>query len=1143
MTAESNVTPSDSQRHLGPFELIAPLASGGMGLVWRAIHTPTQTPVAVKTLKDAARTDLDAFRREIQAAARLSHPNIIELFDFGVIRKDMGPQLSEGTPWLAMELAESGSLVGYKGIDSFSMLYRLCLDILAALAHSHARQIIHRDLKPGNVLIGHGPQGITFKLTDFGIAHARGESTNTREVFASSAGTPWYMSPEQIESRWRDYGPWTDLYALGCMAWEFATGETPFTGDLPLLVARAHLQDELPEFKPRFQVPDGFAGWLERLLAKSPRARFQRAADASWSLSQIGAYETHLEPATREFIVPENAETLDFAHSEPTVLSEGTLPFIGEHIPRPAIASTSTLVYFSRPPIDEDWRDTNAMPDRPVGAGLGLFDYREVPLVGREHERDTIWSALRQAALERKPQIILVRGPAGGGKTSLLQWVERRAHETGAASVTWMTHRSEDSAENGLSGTLIRYLGCTGLTPERAEARLRQTLDGIVPPEQVAYNAVALTAIMFGSASAQFWSPLERFSALLRLTKAYSTARPFVLLIDDAQRGFESLQLIQTLLNSNSEVPLLVVIAANDDALDVDEHVRAKIDDIAYDKRVKDVALSRLTDDEQHLLVSRLIDLDPTLESSLISASRGQPVYTLQLLQKWIDEGALVQEDGRFKLAQPCVFPVDVHEILVSRYASHPGVADLLKTAALVADVVPREIWMTLQSRLGLTGYPPDYSRAVDTHPAGFAFVSSLIREAFVALAHRDRSAVSIHATIAEVYAARAGHEARRREASHRVAAGQMETAVPVILRVIDHFVSERRIAEAQAWVELARAAVSDAELLRDDPRVTELWRHRAALAYAGGALGDALDAAANVLENTHDPVEKAEAGRLTALAHMRRGEFQAAQKAAEQALKDSVDGDAPQIEGDARRALGWVHLRHGSLDSAVAEMQAATQCYARADQKVSEGLAAAGACGALRLSGRFDDAHVWLNRALQLVSAERHRGPWGELQLEAGILAENENRLDAARTHLSLAQEALHTVGNPVRHLALLCLSLVETRLGDAAVAQKRLLESQEDIDKTAPVFAFYARTSLAYVAASMKNGAAWDRWYQESRLRILQFRELDLARYLTNAAHAWAEVGDRRRQREALELARILCGPGNPPIRQTIDVTLEAM
>ncbi len=264
----------------------AELGAGGMGRVVAAEHVATRQPAAVKLVsarQGESSTMRAAFVGEIQAAARLHHPNVVALFDHGSTEGDE-------TPWVAMELARGGTLRD-RAIGDFASMRAALLVILDALAHAHARGVVHRDLKPENVLVDEG----RLVLADFGIAWSRtdpsrppGERT-TYDDDHSIAGTPAYMAPEQARGDLRAQGPWTDLYALGCMAWELASGSPPFVGPSALSVLAGHLTRELPPLIARFPLPAGLEAWLGMLLAKEPRERFRRAADAATALAGFAA--------------------------------------------------------------------------------------------------------------------------------------------------------------------------------------------------------------------------------------------------------------------------------------------------------------------------------------------------------------------------------------------------------------------------------------------------------------------------------------------------------------------------------------------------------------------------------------------------------------------------------------------------------------------------------------------------------------------------------------------------------------------------------------------------------------------------------------------------------------------------------------
>ena len=263
-----------------------------MAEVWRGVHHAQQVPVAVKVLTGPRARDtafVSAIANEIHAVARLAHPGVIMVYDKGTITDDAeaesGGRLVAGSPWFAMELCSHGALSPRRFPLPWPTSRTLLLSLLDALAHAHARGAIHRDLKPGNVLLC-APEDPRpgLKISDFGIAHPLGllDDDATRDAHS---GTPRFMAPEQFTGRAREIGPWTDLYATGVLAYQLAMGQAPFSGDAVRL-AVAHCHDPVPVLDAH-DYPAGYEAWVLRLLEKSPRDRFQKAADAAWGLLQL----------------------------------------------------------------------------------------------------------------------------------------------------------------------------------------------------------------------------------------------------------------------------------------------------------------------------------------------------------------------------------------------------------------------------------------------------------------------------------------------------------------------------------------------------------------------------------------------------------------------------------------------------------------------------------------------------------------------------------------------------------------------------------------------------------------------------------------------------------------------------------------
>lgn len=289
---------------LGPFDLERPIGRGGMAEVWLGVHRRQQQRVAVKVLTgERAREEafIRALKNEIHNVARLHHPGIILLFDTGevddVAERVTGGRFAAGSPWFAMELASHGALSPKRLPLPWPTTRMLLLSLLDALSHAHARGVIHRDIKPGNILLcAPDDPRPGLKLTDFGIAAPLGDHIDGEAEQGRLSGTPRYMAPEQFQARWRDFGPWTDLYALGCIAYQLATGKAPFSGDA-LRLAIAHCHDEPEPPQPKIAgFPEGFDAWVLRLLEKEPQRRFACAADAAWALLKLAAGPEEHEP-------------------------------------------------------------------------------------------------------------------------------------------------------------------------------------------------------------------------------------------------------------------------------------------------------------------------------------------------------------------------------------------------------------------------------------------------------------------------------------------------------------------------------------------------------------------------------------------------------------------------------------------------------------------------------------------------------------------------------------------------------------------------------------------------------------------------------------------------------------------------------
>jgi uncharacterized membrane protein YgcG len=255
------------------YRLITRIGAGGMGEVWRAEDLLLRRVVAVKTLRAGQGDDGEhrvRFRAEARAAARLSHPGIAAIHDFG--------ELSDSA-WIVMELVEGDPLsrvLQRAGRLSVEQTLDLVAQVAAALSAAHAAGVVHRDIKPGNLLVRADD---VVKVTDFGIATTADAVplTQTGQVI----GTPGYLSPEQAAGG--PASPQSDLYALGVVAYECVSGLRPFAAENPVAELLAHLQATPPDLPA--DVPPPVRSLVLRLLSKQPA---DRPADAETLRAEVG---------------------------------------------------------------------------------------------------------------------------------------------------------------------------------------------------------------------------------------------------------------------------------------------------------------------------------------------------------------------------------------------------------------------------------------------------------------------------------------------------------------------------------------------------------------------------------------------------------------------------------------------------------------------------------------------------------------------------------------------------------------------------------------------------------------------------------------------------------------------------------------
>ncbi len=263
----------------GRYEIVRHIARGGMAEVYLARDLMLDRQVALKVLFPELSTDrnfVERFRREAQAAANLSHPNIVSIYDWGE---------EEGTYFIVMEYIEGrtlGRIIRGEGPLLADRAAEIGADVANALAFAHRSGVVHRDVKPGNVLIS--PTG-QVKVTDFGIARAANSDQDLTQTGAVM-GTATYFSPEQAQGNRVDGR--SDVYSLGVVLYEMGVGRPPFSGDNPMAIAYKHVREE--PVSPRTinaDVPEAYEAIVLQAMAKNPNDRYSSADELRQDLMRF----------------------------------------------------------------------------------------------------------------------------------------------------------------------------------------------------------------------------------------------------------------------------------------------------------------------------------------------------------------------------------------------------------------------------------------------------------------------------------------------------------------------------------------------------------------------------------------------------------------------------------------------------------------------------------------------------------------------------------------------------------------------------------------------------------------------------------------------------------------------------------------
>ena len=1066
---------------LGAFQLVTQIGRGGMGEVWLGEHLEDGRQVAIKVLTARRATDRRyrrSFRNEARAVAGLDHPNIVDIFDFGELSAEAvissGNRYRAGTQYMVMELVRGGTLSGHRTKLQWPQFKTVLLSLLDALAHAHAREVIHRDLKPGNVLFGAG--GSSIKLTDFGLAHAVNREGVTMDTpRAHIGGTPAYMAPEQFYGNNRDVGPWSDLYALGCLVHTMVRGSPPFGRKPWLEVANGHLYRKTPKLLSQIVVPDGFEDWVAGLLEKNPADRYRRAADAAWDLHE-------LEDPTEEFFRPSQSESVSIERLRaPSGLTDSSAMESAPH-------SQTTLVWGGRetlipipelkieerelrrgpapkrpPPLPVSWRrpaDISRTESR-IG-GTGLFVHRTLAMVDRETERSALWSALRSARQDGRVRVVLVRGGAGCGKTRLAEWLCQRAHEMGGAQVLRAVHSPIATRADGLGAMLQRYVRCAGLQRDEVVERVVGSLASLGIDDDA--RTAALTEIVSPVSHAQrisgigelkFSTASERHAVMRWFLTTCAARRPLVLWLEDVQWGLDALEFVETLLDDGRHQPILVLMTARDEDLPPASLESLVLAGIVDRPGAEVLPLRGLSPADSQELIRDRLGLDPDLAAVVEARTEGNPQFAVRLVSDWIGRGVMERGSRGWRLSgdEPIEIPDDLHEAwshtidrLLAARREDDGVA--LELAAVIGTEVHVAEWKAV---CGAATIRPSSSLldAVLNRRLGHSkdpevswrFAHGMVRESLLRRA-RDAGRWQAHHRIC---AARLSGDLdllqTERLARHLSAAGDDRAALEPMRRAAAGYIETAEFRAAQAMLVELEQAMERISLPQTDLAWARAWVLRARLYRQRREQVEAksyADRAVEVARVARHGATLFEALRERGLLEVLGGEFVAANDVLSEARALAQRLGNRRAFAEVSMDLGWVAMQRGQLD--VAE-ERFLRCVALFDA-LDDGPAAAGVW--MGLSDLARKAGRW---RVAIERAQRGRVCWEAQGARSGVARAINMHADILRLtgELTQAEEGFRDAVARFDQLGIGKTAIARVNLALVLIARERYGEAEE--------------------------------------------------------------------------------------------------
>jgi len=956
----------------GRYRLLDKIGSGGHGVVYRAERTGLERAVALKIIspEKAGGRDFERLRREVFHASGLTHPNTVEVHDYGTT--------TDGNLFVAMEylpgldlcnwLEEFGALEVGVALDAI-------LQILDSLAEAHRLGIVHRDLKPENIIVQRPPgpsNELQLKLLDFGLSKYIGDETASVPGLHVTQdgrvyGTPQYMAPEQACGE--PVTPETDIYTVGLLAFEMVDGEPAFVGESRREIMRKQIVDEIPKL-PVAAEGTALEGFIEKCTRKEPEDRFANAGAArKWLVSQKKEFDA------LEELVGLSDETDQRTEASGSDLGDSTPPV--------------------RPGTDD--------PITPSRLSERIAD---LPLIGRDGELSILerWTD----TLDSGSGILWLSGAPGTGKTRLLTEYRARLADREVVVFSGRFRRM-----NSTIGTLREVVG--------------ELIGGIdhsnrsPVPDVLGFDTIRRVRNELGVAvdehrSTDVSQAGAMFPSLRGALLTIATARPTVVLLDDFHRAEgRAVSFLYRLVEqaAERESPLGIGVAGRTQELRANPPVAQFLDRTVEqgtdleEGGSGELELGPLDTEAAEAFLDHVVPLEPPLRESVVRHASGNPLYLAQVVRYLVERDLLAErEENQFgleerdfgleQLVPPSLKGLCLRRLRSLARDSHAGRApmQLLARMAILGDRFEASL---LERMLEAEATPKTdaLAGAIETladldivgrteisGEPGFAFSDPVFRKAVLEnLDEESERAQSLHGLAARTKVRHLGADRDRRlpDRAHEVAqhlerAGESDRAVDWYLRSAEHFESVGDLPTALDDLRAAERIVRAREPSTDNPRrLTDIRMRVADIARRDGRFGPAEDTLRTILEDV-----------------------------------DELD-DA-SLEAEVSRLLGEVTLHGAKFEESRAHFERARQLFDRIGADDDAIRAAIGHADSFRYQGRNAEADERLRRLLDEARGLGDAELEGRCRLSLGRRLYADGELAEARREFDTVFELVET-------------------------------------------------------------------------------------------------------------------------------------